>query len=250
MSFSFELFRERIDRIANQIREIGGEVQDLKIEEPATVDQIESIEHKLGVSLPESFKHVLLHFSAAFSFRWFLPDDFELPDKYRGIFSGRVDWNLNNIVEIDEERRGWIEHVFPDPEDKYDKVWHQKLAFLEVGNGDYFAFDLSEQREYPIVYLSHDDGEGHGYSLGNNFIKFLDNWSRIGFVGPEDWQWMPFVLSRESGIVSESESANEFRKFYEFIKTLSVIFNHDVWTSRKYVCYKNKRLFFTYETRA
>ncbi|WP_422660593.1 SMI1/KNR4 family protein [Paenibacillus sp. EC2-1] len=215
MSFSFELFRERIDRIANRIREFGGEVQELIIKDPATKDQIQSVENKLGVLLPESFKYVLLNFSAEFSFRWYLPDNFELPYEYRGVFSGRVYWNLNKIVELDEERRGWIDHVFPDPEDNYDKVWHQKLAFLEVGNGDYFAFDLSKQTEYPIVYLSHDDGNGHGYTLGHNFIAFIDNWSRIGFAGPEDWQWIPFVLTRESGIVPESDLAHELRDFLD-----------------------------------
>ena len=33
---------------------------------------------------------------------------------------------------------------------------------MEVGNGDFIAFDLKEYpQKAPIVYLSHDDGEGH-----------------------------------------------------------------------------------------
>ncbi|MNN71967.1 hypothetical protein D3C81_1879570 [compost metagenome] len=86
-------------------------------------------------------------------------------------------------------------------------MWHNKLAFLEVGNGDYFAFDLNEEGTYPIVYLSHDDGEGHGYIIAKNFIELIDNWSRICFVGSEDWQWLPFVQSSESGILPDSDSA-------------------------------------------
>lgn len=70
---------------------------------------------------------------------------------------------------------GWIENVFSDPEDEYDVVWHNKLAFSEVGNGDYLAFDMSNTEDAPIVYLSHDNGEGHGYILANNFIEFLNN---------------------------------------------------------------------------
>lgn len=45
-----------------------------------------------------------------------------------------------------------------------------------------------------------------------NFMELLDHWSRVCFVGAEDWQWIPFVLSRESGILPDSESAIEFRK--------------------------------------
>ncbi|WP_182540344.1 SMI1/KNR4 family protein [Fontibacillus panacisegetis] len=213
---SFEIIRERIDRIASRIIDIGGEVQEIVIQDPATENQIELVEHHLGIALPNSFKHVLLNFSSDFSFRWFLPDNLELLNKFRGIFSGRPNWNLHQIIEIDEGRRGWVEHVFPNPEDEYDKVWHNKLAFMEVGNGDYFAFDLSEQGEYPIVYLSHDDGEGHGFIIANNFIDFINNWSRIGFVGTEDWQWMPFVESKQSGINPDGASAIEFRELMNF----------------------------------
>lgn len=215
MSFSFEILKERIALIANRIEEIGGKVQEIIMKNPATKEQLASVEQKLGVFLPESFRDVLLNFSAEFSFRWFFPDDLKLSHKYREIFSGTPNWSLNTLVEIDAGRKGWIEHVFPNPEDDYDKVWHNKLAFLEVGNGDYFAFDLNEDGTYPIVYLSHDDGEGHGYIIAKNFIELIDNWSRICFVGSEDWQWLPFVQSSESGILPDSDSAIEFRKLLE-----------------------------------
>lgn len=72
MSFSFEVLRARIDQIASRIEEIGGEVKEVIIKEPATKEQILQVEKELGVVLPESFKYVLLNFSAEFSFRWFL----------------------------------------------------------------------------------------------------------------------------------------------------------------------------------
>ncbi|NMO95328.1 SMI1/KNR4 family protein [Paenibacillus lemnae] len=211
MTNSFETIKERINIIANRIVEIGGEVQEIEIGAPATEDEIKSVEHQLGTTLPESFKQVLLNFSGDFSFRWFFPEEFELPYKYREIFSGIPYWSLHLLSDVEEGRRGCVEQIFPNPEDEYDKVWHNKLAFMEVGNGDYLAFDLSEDRDFPIVYLSHNDGEGHGYIIGNNFIDFLNNWSRIGFVGPEDSQWLPFVESAQSGINPEGVSAIEFR---------------------------------------
>ena len=39
-----------------------------------------------------------------------------------------------------------------------------KLGFMNVPNGDAIAFDMKESEINPsVVYLSHDDGEGHGY---------------------------------------------------------------------------------------
>ena len=37
-----------------------------------------------------------------------------------------------------------------------------KLGFMNVPNGDVIAFDMKESEINPsVVYLSHDDGEGH-----------------------------------------------------------------------------------------
>ncbi|WNR42930.1 SMI1/KNR4 family protein [Paenibacillus roseipurpureus] len=202
---------QRIELIAQRIREIGGDVQEILIEEPATEIQVSEVERTLGVPLPTSFRKTLLEFSSNFSFRWFLPDDFKLPEKFRGIFCGTPHWGIKLIQEFDDDRKGWIENVFPNSEDEYDVVWHNKLAFLAVGNGDYIAFELNGSEDPPVVYLSHDDGEGHGYKIGDNFLDFLEKWSKIAFVGAEDWQWLPFTTNKNSGIISDGHAAIEFR---------------------------------------
>ncbi|MED0964125.1 hypothetical protein P4T31_03915 [Bacillus paramycoides] len=72
---------------------------------------------------------------------------------------------------------------------------------------------IKNDMDAPIVYLSHEDGEGHGYKVANNFIEFIENWSRVAFVGCEDWQWLPFTTSPESGINSDDEPAKSFRNW-------------------------------------
>nr|WP_249529736.1 SMI1/KNR4 family protein [Paenibacillus brevis] len=62
--FSFEVLRERIERIAERIEMIGGMVREITIKDPAKHEQIDLVEQELGVRLPESFKYALLHFSA------------------------------------------------------------------------------------------------------------------------------------------------------------------------------------------
>ena len=213
---NYELIKKRIEIIAARIQEIGGEVPEMIIGEPASLEQIAQVEEKLAVKLPDSFKTVLTEFSGNFSFRWFLPDNLEQPYEFRGIFSGTPNWSLDRLLEFEEGRHGWIEAVFPNPEDSYDFVWHNKLAFCEVGNGDYLAFDMKNlATDAPIIYLSHDDGEGHGYKIANNFIELIENWSRVGFVGCEDWQWIPFTTSSTSGIDSDGAAAERFRDWLE-----------------------------------
>ena len=52
--------------------------------------------------------------------------------------------------------QGWIDICYPDYNNPYDKIFHNKLAFQKVSNGDLFAIDLEEESYGKIVYLSHD----------------------------------------------------------------------------------------------
>lgn len=119
--------------------------------------KVEAAEAELVLRLPESFRTVLGRFSAHVAFRWFLPEDLQPPEPFREIFAGQCEWDLGELVRIEEIRRGWIQHVFSNSDDPYDRVWHNKLAFLDVGNGDQIALDPNETPS-PVVYLSHEDG--------------------------------------------------------------------------------------------
>ena len=63
-----------------------------------------------------------------------------------------------------------------------------------------------------MVYLSHDDGEGHGFRLGDNFADFIDRWTLLGCPGAEDWQMLPFIHSSTSGIDPWCENARRWRQ--------------------------------------
>ncbi|ARU59956.1 SMI1/KNR4 family protein [Tumebacillus avium] len=207
----FSVFRQRIQTIADRMGEISGEEVEVKVGEPATEEQIAAVEEQVGVKFPKSFRKVLLEFAADFDMYWDLPNEFELPDELSGIFSGDPHWDLGQMVRLEEDRKSRIENCFSNEEDEYDQIWHNKLAFSWVANGDQFAFDLDGSDDPQVIYLSHDDGDGHGYRLGT-FLEFLDNWSRVAFAGSEDWQWIPFTEDEESGILAEGEEAKLFRE--------------------------------------
>jgi hypothetical protein len=118
----------------------------------------------------------------------------------RRSLSGDLHWSVDFIDQFEPDRRSWVETVFPDPSDPYDVVWHNKLAFADVGNGDLLALDLAARATGAVVYLSHDGGVGHGYRLASDFADLLRRWMPLACTGGEDWQWLPFTTSPTSGI--------------------------------------------------
>ena len=163
-------------------------------------------------NLPDDFKTSLLTLSSHCEFKWFLPDNFELPHELRQIFCGELHWGMDFIIQFNQDKNGWVKEVFPDATNEYDKVWHNKFVFQEVGNGDFVSIDLTPDSYGKIVYLSHDDGEGHGYTMANSFSELLNNWVQLGCVGAEDWQWLPFCESKASGINPSCENAKLWYK--------------------------------------
>lgn len=181
--------------------------------EVATDYEIEELEEKLSMKLPISLKNTLLNFSKEFHFRAHLSEDFKLPKELEGIFSAVFEISLEGILYAEEGRYSWMKECFPNDKDEYDKVWHNKFGFMSVGNGDVIAFDLEDNNDDPkVVYLSHDDGEGHGVVLGNNFIDYMERIIAVGCCGSEDWQMMPFIKNKYDGIITNCENANTYRK--------------------------------------
>jgi hypothetical protein len=217
----WDAWENRFAAFLKAIENIGGEAEGYLIKPSANALDVKKVEKQLGYSLPQSFVKVVLEYTRGMEISWSLPDedDFEapLPKELDGLFASDVRWSLDEIISVEGERKRWETKVFPDPDNEYDVVWHNKLAWLEVGNGDFLAFDLNISDDPPIVYLSHDDGEGHGCVLGANFLDFLDRWTRIGCVGCEDWQLLPFIKDETIGIDDQSDNAQTWRSWLKII---------------------------------
>ncbi|WP_022824918.1 SMI1/KNR4 family protein [Hymenobacter norwichensis] len=198
---------EQLESFLLLIDNLGGNAKPLLFAPPASDSEIQELELKLGYRMPEDFRNILLTISSHCEFKWFLPDDFELLPPIHQIFSGELHWGIEFILSFNESREGWIREVFSNPADEYDKVWYNKLIFQEVGNGDFIAIDLLPDSYGKIIYLSHDDGEGHGYVIANSFSELLHKWVELGCTGGEDWQWLPFCEDKFTGINPNSKNA-------------------------------------------
>ena len=214
--FNFELFKKRLDLFLEKIEDLGGEVEPLTIEKPATEEEVKAVEAKLGYTLPPHFREVLLENTAHLEFGWDIDDiideeDISLPDKLAEIFRGKLLFGLDLLLDYEEDRQDWEGDVYPNSDKEYDRVWHNKMSFFQVGNGDYIAIELEPENYGKVVYLSHDGSENHGLYIADNFKEFLMNYAAVGCTGGEDWQWEPFY-TKGKGIDPTSKNAKTWYK--------------------------------------
>jgi len=215
-TFNFDLFKKRLNLFLEKIEDLGGETDPLTIEKPATEEEIKAVEAQLGYTLPSHFREVLLENTAHLDFYWDINDitdegDISLPDKLVEIFRGQLLFGLDLLLDYEDDRKGWVKEVYPDYNNEYDRVWHNKMSFHQVGNGDYIAIELEPENYGKVVYLCHDGSENHGLYIADNFKEFLMNYAAIGCTGGEDWQWEPFY-TKGKGLDPTCENAQAWYK--------------------------------------
>lgn len=182
---------------------------------PAMEAELLAAEKALGASLPPGLRAFFSDYSGRLEFFAYLNDSFcrTLPGALRGIFCASLRLGVAEVVAVERSRRAWVERCFSDAAAPYDRVWHGKLGLLRVANGDIVALDLCDgQPDHSVVYLSHDDGEGHGCLLGRSFAAFLENYAAVGLCGEEDWQMLPFIPDATTGICPDCDNAVFYRK--------------------------------------
>ncbi|MBI9050102.1 MAG: SMI1/KNR4 family protein [Anaerolineaceae bacterium] len=182
-----------------------------QIEAPATEENVICIEKELGCPIPENFRKVLLNFSSTVNIQWFLNEDDEALPPLNQVCWGECRWNLQDLPQIMADYQGWLTHCFSNPQDSYDAIWYNKFPIIDIRNGDKIAIELNSPKD-AVVYLSHDDGIGHGYIMGNTFEDFIERHSKIGCPGYEEWLWTPFA---SEGIIDPNcENALAWRKWF------------------------------------
>lgn len=93
-----------------------------------------------------------------------------------------------------------------------EQIWHDKLAIINVPNGDVIAIGNNPSE---VVYFSHEGDDMHGKILGESLWSFLDFYSRIGFAGSEDWQLEPFFDFERNKMVMHGDKVDRYAELLE-----------------------------------
>lgn len=187
------------------------EVWGLFFEPPASPDHVKQIEATIGAPLPSTLRDIFINHSRRIEFRWQFPDAFDPAPPFDQIFSGGFSLSLDQIPEADRCMQKAAAFFLPQS-DEYNAPWHKKLAFMEGALGDYYVTERRSPASEAVIYVSDQDGEGHGYTLASDIADFLRRWSMLGCPGPEDWQWIPFTSGSRSMLQPNGEAARLWRK--------------------------------------
>ena len=106
----------------------------------SSIDIIESVEHRLQITLPEDYKQFVLKYDGGY------PNHFKVDGKVE-IF--------NNLISLDENGYNNIYEIL---EDLQDRIGDQLIPFAENGFGNLLCFDYSANKN--IVFWDHEKNYG------------------------------------------------------------------------------------------
>jgi len=166
----------------------------------------------VGGQLPSEFEHVLTHYARKVSFSWDLlesPLEDLLPYELRecgGCFADLWDVATLPALAVEAEKIRQCGMAY------FEMAFDRRLPFIEVGNGDFIAFEMQHGRhDCPIVYLSHENDDSHNCVLGRNFVEFLLRWSGVGCNGPDFASVEAFYDARKKRIHCHGRNAKKWR---------------------------------------
>lgn len=207
----------RVNWILNIASQRNWDYSDLTVKDPVSDIAFENLEKELNIQYPDDFKEILTRYSAGVFMRWQI-DGEDTEGDFGQILCGAREgylWDFETLKDQYISYQDWIQECFSDPENKYDKVWHHKIPFIDVGNGDFIAFGDKTDKGNQVVYLSHDGDDFHGKKLGDNFIDFIERWTQTGCAGTESWQFEPFYNDETQQFLANKSKLDEWRKWLE-----------------------------------
>lgn len=182
-----------------------------EVQAPASEDDVIKVEAALSYRIPDSFRRVLLGYSAAVDISWRMPENYDPPEPFDNLFCGELYWSLGKLAEIDAQREKYANGAFSDLDFSYSREYHNKLAFHFTKGFDFVAIDLGWAVQ-PVTYLSYDEDEGHGYHLGEDFEDFVNRMSLLGC--PNIDMVVPFTNGPLSFLNPYTPEAHAWREWF------------------------------------
>lgn len=221
------------EQILQKVKDNNGKVYPIEIGKKATMQEIEAKEKELGYQLPPSYKYFVTNLGKSLFFHYSFSDDTMIPNEFREIFSGQINWDFNFLQDLSIAADELIE----DGQD-YGRSLRGKLEFTQSDNGDIYAFDMSvEGEEKPVVYWEHE--EDTVTYVADSFIDYLSKITDLGCIGSEKWQFDYFLS--DSGLNTTSPKAVKWKHWLEsFSETTLEAVKHNMEELLAFVLYRDK----------
>lgn len=209
----FSNIKQQIKFLHNLATKSGWKCSQPIIGLPASEEEILKVESVINLNLPEDLIS-LLKCSGYVEFSYI--HTLKLPNEFRSLSAGAIYWNFDGYSTLYQSYKDWVDFALSDPEifnyedfEEQKELLNGKVPLLEVGNGDLIVvgYDPSE-----VIYFSHDWGELHGKRLGNTLFEFLQYYTRIGFVGPEDRSLQPFLINDSEKVAYDQDKITKWQK--------------------------------------
>lgn len=156
----------------------------LAVGDVCTESELQAVESRLPVEIPESLREFFLTGSSEVRFGIRLnglsntgPQKFlqYFGDLESPLFSLKTLLQYLTDCRSNAARTDWPEEF----REKYER-WTRSVPFLCIDNADFIALDPVPDAFDPyVVYLSHDDADQF---LSRNFAAFLTEWPRTGYI--------------------------------------------------------------------
>lgn len=167
----------------------GGDIlRPLEFPTPPSNREFANAERFLGTAIPRELRQCLSELSVRLY--WAIPwDQLSVPDEYKLLCAGEIDFSLQAVINAEQWRMDFCQSVVRQWESVEDRAWLDKFAFIATETGDYVTIDTSDEALGVIVYLAHDNGLAHGKVIAQSIESFVDEWTKLGCVGPSEDAW-------------------------------------------------------------
>lgn len=188
----------------------GWGLEPLGLLPPADPQELDAVEARHGMRMPEQLRALLAGFSAELRFGWRCARNDKPAGKLKSLYSGGIRGTVWSLEMIDRHAisnfEGWREHFFGAEgcgEDEHEapnpaRLWEGQFPFAHLINGDMLTIDTthSDPLRQPVRYFSHEVEGLHGKVLAPHLYAFLDQWTALGCAGDEQHSWHGLVTAQ------------------------------------------------------
>jgi SMI1 / KNR4 family (SUKH-1) len=195
----------------------------IAVDPPATSSQVDEVAKTLPFGLPESLREIYANGAARCRCRYYWTPDDEHVVQLDSVFPHQRSFGggasfvpLANLLDAHDVHTWW--NGYGDMPAKGQAAmrdrWRHTIPFIDVGNGDYVALQVTQDPgTMPVIYLCHDDEERPITLVSPSLDQFLQDWETLHYVGPEIWLLSAFLSNDGLGPLDvEQDNVRQLRE--------------------------------------